>query len=190
MINKLSKNIVNYLVLEGNVTVPQRKIYEYGVRQLIMYFCDFVGIVLIGIYEEMLIYTFLISILFIVLQRYAGSYHAPRRWMCYVVSMFLIIFSVKSFQFLQCENIRIGSLFGVSFVIVFLAPVENNKKKLDEKEKRTYKIKCLYICFVYIFGGVLLKLLSISNIYQMLLIVFVDIMALQICGVIALAIKD
>ncbi len=74
---KLSKKIVDRLIIMGYVVEEQRNIYEYGVRQLIMYFGDLVGILIIGMYENAVLETLAIAILFMLLQRYAGSYHAP-----------------------------------------------------------------------------------------------------------------
>lgn len=49
---KLAKRIVDRLIIKGYVVEKQRNIYEYGVRQMIMYFGDLVGILIIGMYEN------------------------------------------------------------------------------------------------------------------------------------------
>lgn len=183
---KLSKKIVDRLIIMGYVVEEQRNIYEYGVRQLIMYFGDLVGILIIGMYENAVLETLAIAILFMLLQRYAGSYHAPTRWLCYVESMVMIIASVKGYLILQDQEIDVGYLFILAGGIMVLSPVENKNKPLDEKEKKVYKRKCIQICVIYSIISVISKMISISVIFNMIVILFVDIVLLQITGKIAL----
>lgn len=179
---KLAKRIVDRLIIKGYVVEKQRNIYEYGVRQMIMYFGDLVGILIIGMYENAVWETLGIAVLFMLLQRYAGSYHAPVRWLCYVGSMVMIIASVEGYLTLQDQEINIWFLFILAGGIVFLSPVENKNKPLDEKEKKVYKRKCIQICVIYIIISVASKILSINEIFNMMIIIFIDVILLQIAG--------
>lgn len=179
---KLSKKIVDRLIIMGYVVGEQRNIYEYGVRQLIMYFGDLVGILIIGMYENAVLETLTIAILFMLLQRYAGSYHAPVRWLCYVGSMVLIIASVEGYLILQNQKINIWFLFILAGGVIFLSPVENKNKPLDEKEKKVYKRRCIQVCVIYIIIGVISRMLSIDRVFNLFMIIFIDIIFLQIAG--------
>ncbi|WP_337934794.1 accessory gene regulator B family protein [Jutongia sp.] len=179
---KLAKRIVDRLIIKGYVVEKQRNIYEYGVRQMIMYFGDLVGILIIGMYENAVWETLGIAVLFMLLQRYAGSYHAPVRWLCYVGSMVMIIASVEGYLTLLDQEINIWFLFILAGGIVFLSPVENKNKPLDEKGKKVYKRKCIQICVIYIIISVASKILSINEVINMIVIIFIDVILLQIAG--------
>lgn len=79
-----------------------------------------------------------------------------------------------------------GYLFILAGGIMVLSPVENKNKPLDEKEKKVYKRKCIQICVIYSIISVISKMISISVIFNMIVILFVDIVLLQITGKIAL----
>lgn len=179
---KLSKKIVDWLIWTENVREEKRNIYEYGVRQLIMYLCDLIGIVMIGIYENALMETLVIALLFMLLQRYAGSYHAPARWICYVGSMVLITVSVKGYLLLQNSKINILILTVLAGGIVLLSPVENRNKPLDKMEKTIYKGRCFWVCFLYVLISIAAQKIRINIVSDFVLITFLDIMILQSAG--------
>lgn len=179
---KLSKKIVDWLIRTENVREEKRNIYEYGVRQLIMYLCDLIGIVMIGIYENALMETLVIALLFMLLQRYAGSYHATARWICYVGSMVLITVSVKGYLLLQNSKINILILTVLAGGIVLLSPVENRNKPLDKMEKTIYKGRCFWVCFLYVLISVAAQKIRINIVSDFVLITFLDIMILQSIG--------
>ncbi len=63
-----------------------------------------------------------------------------------------------------------------------MSPVENKNKPLDEKEKKVYKRRCIQVCVIYIIIGVISRMLSIDRVFNLFMIIFIDIIFLQIAG--------
>ncbi len=76
------------------------------------------------------------------LRRYAGGYHADTQNRCYVISFIMVILSLVSIR--QITNIGLIGLLlqAISLcTILFLAPVENQNRVLDQSEKKKYGVK-------------------------------------------------
>lgn len=133
----MKKNIIINLLLDKNI-IPQNEveIYEFGIECIIFKAFNYFIYILIGFFLKMLIELFFLSVPFIMLRKSAGGFHAKTKTRCFFFSIFC---EVAALLLIRCG---ISVLFGIiilgvsDIVIVKLAPIDNEAKRmcLDEKE--------------------------------------------------------
>ena len=150
---------------------------------MLTYLLDILGILILGLIFDAIVTAFVISILFMILQRYAGSYHAPSRKICYIGSMIMIAGNLYTFQkvTLSLEQQLLVLIF-LLLIIIFLAPVECRNKRLDEKERKIYGKRAKIICVGYGILWWMFYLLKVSNYTKMIILVLFNVAFLQVIG--------
>ena len=142
-------------MFEGLSESEINEVVEYGIwRGKIIVISAFLVIALsaiMGILTKGIIFL----ICMCSLRRYAGGYHADTQSRCYVISFIVLILSLlwmKSVDNIGMNGITI-QLF-MLLILVFLAPVENKNRILDEAEKKKYGKKtrttAIFLSLVYI----------------------------------------
>lgn len=188
--NKCTEKIVDYLVQNGTVKDSERSIYEIGIRQLITYLLDIVGILFLGILFDLMWEAIVLSVLFMLIQRYAGSYHAPSRILCYVESLLVVLINLYLYRIVTIPGyIQACTVLFLFCIISLLAPVESGNKRLDADEKKIYKERARKICFGYGVLWCILFLLGGKDLSKIVLFVSVDVSIFQILGEVNLKFK-
>lgn len=143
------ESIMELLITEECISDDEKEIIEYGIRQLITIPLSIAAILvigsLLGVFWQSVIFLFT----FIPLRMYAGGYHADSQFRCFVISAIIVIISFCSLKYIVWSVL--GSLIlGLSsfIIIIFLAPVENDNKKLDELERLVYGIRTKVILVI------------------------------------------
>jgi Membrane protein putatively involved in post-translational modification of the autoinducing quorum-sensing peptide len=131
------------------------QIVAYGIeRGKVILITTFITIMIgyiFGIFYQGVIFWCCLSIL----RRYAGGYHADTQNRCYAISFSVIILSLLSIKQIGHIGIK-GLVFQMIslFIIVLLAPVENQNRVLDESEKKKYGFKTKFVAvtlsFIYV----------------------------------------
>lgn len=170
---KIIDNFANFLVKNNVIEEERKEIYTYGLNQLIVYFYNFITIVVIGLLFKMLWQAMAFTLFYMIIRPYAGGYHARTPKMCYILSLLVIIivlFSIKVIPF----NIIINLIMYIfsSVIILKLSPVEDENKPLDSLEMDVFRKKTIKAY----------TLLSILG----LLFWFLKLMELLLCVVLAL----
>jgi len=117
----------------------RKEIISYGLeRGKVISISIIVTLVIGGVFN-----AFFQSIIFLVsfcsLRRYAGGYHADSQKRCYVISFFIVVISILLIKLIKSGNLLCIIIQTINyFVIVFMAPVENNIRKLEEAERKKY----------------------------------------------------
>lgn len=147
MFNGISKSAANHLVRLGIVKDNNIDICSYGIYILLNTVLNFFTTILIGAIFNMVIESIVLLIAYIFLRSYGGGYHADSPFICYVISVAIIICSLSCVKFL--DNTRyfyyLLLILGVGIVFI-LAPVENINKPLDRCECKTYrKMSCIVL---------------------------------------------
>lgn len=148
MIQRLSKNIVNWQIKKNILTNEQRILYQYGYEILINQIVNILIAILIAdmMHAPLTVFVFLVS--YIPLRSYCGGSHARTHGGCTFVSALLILIvcfcekavnPAKAFVFSPIS-------FAISGIVVFLlAPVADKNKPLDEAETIRYRKRSRYI---------------------------------------------
>lgn len=138
-----------YLANAGIVENEDMAFYSYGFRMAISIIINFISAFAIGYAFSMIPETLLFMLVYLPLRSFAGGYHAGSQRNCYILGIALIIVVLLGIRFIPWTNLICVFLVLISSVIViFLAPVEDRNKPLDETEIKTYSIKAKAILFV------------------------------------------
>ncbi|MCM1221271.1 MAG: accessory gene regulator B family protein [Lachnospiraceae bacterium] len=158
MISKISTLISNQLVKHKIISEDAQDVYKYGVEIIVSSFIGFVIVTLVGIIFKALLQAMIFYVIFVALRSMTGGYHASTYLKCNTVfsliSLFTIFFSKASSEIqLSVEMITLFFLPAVA-IFLWLAPVENSNKPIEEKKRIYWKLTAVII-------SVLLYILSI-----------------------------
>ncbi|MBW4844769.1 MAG: accessory gene regulator B family protein [Lachnospiraceae bacterium] len=145
--NKLTEKMVLYQIIKDE----DKDLYSYGIWQGIILLSNFVTVIVISCLFQMLWQGIVFTIAYGVVRSYAGGYHARSQSRCYLFSIILISAVLSFIKFIQWSNISIAiSVTLSSIIILALAPMEDENKRLDEKEYYIFKKRTYYILLVLI----------------------------------------
>ncbi len=182
MIEKIAERITQFIHRNADINSEELDVYKYGVEItvssvfniLLILLCSFV------ISDILAGFTFLIS--FIFLRSFTGGYHAKTYFMCngLFVLTFLVVYGTSTL--INMFNLPFGVLESVALLnvipIILFAPVENKRKKLDERNKKNCKIKAI-ITFV-ILSVAALALYFFDNKYGAFVIITISAVSVMI----------
>lgn len=157
MIQRLSKNIVNWQISKNIINNEQSAIYSYAYEILMNQAINIFISILIAFVLKAYMPVFVFFVSYLPLRAYCGGHHAKTNGGCAIVSAILIV--------IVCclEKVVIGELafflppicFIISGVSIFAyAPVSNVNKPLDELETRHYRKKSIIIWLIQVIIGV------------------------------------
>ncbi|QOX63365.1 accessory regulator AgrB [Anoxybacterium hadale] len=146
MITNVSEKIVNSLINNGTVPQDDKDLYEFGIRQGIMFLLNILTTVVIGLAVGMFWQSVVFLTVYYPIRSYAGGYHTNSPLSCYLLSIPLTLFVLFSMKLLPWNRYSVLIVLALAFTIVFsLAPVEDSNKRLDQLEKKVYKRKARII---------------------------------------------
>ena len=153
MINKISTLISNQFI-KHKIISEDTKDMEITISSLI----GLIIVALVGIIFKALLQAMIFYVIFIVLRSTTGGFHATTYLKCNIifsfVSFFTILFSKAATEIqLTIEMISLFFLPAVA-IILWLAPVENSNKPIEEKKR-------IYWKFTAVIVSILLYILSI-----------------------------
>lgn len=142
MVTDLSEKISDQLVTDGIITNDSKSLYSYGLfiaisNIIYCLFCALCGFILKCFFPGILFY-----ITCFIIRSFAGGYHAPTEKKCMIISFISIALSLVFIKLLinNCSSIIISFIFFISVGLIFLiAPIDNNEKKINSKEKTIFR---------------------------------------------------
>ena len=154
---KLTKKIsifaTDTLVNSGKVDNELRDAYIYSFDYILDFISYVASILIIG----GLLHNFVNSIIFLLtlipLRAFAGGLHASTETKCEVLSylVFFVVIPLSSLIPYKVVYILPVQII-TSLIIIIFSPVDNPKKRFDDKTKLILKKKCIiYICISTIF---------------------------------------
>lgn len=184
MFIRLSKKITNKLENHGIVSKSDKALYEYGLRQMFTTVLNILTMLLIGFSMKMVIPAILYTLAYIPIRIYAGGYHAstPQRcWAFSAVMLFIVLCIVKYtpekyFWYLTALSLIAG------IVIIFLSPVEDQNKPLDETEHHVYHVRTVVVVLTEMFAVVILYVLQIRSIVTVFEMVWCSLAIMLMLG--------
>ena len=174
----MQKKVVDWLCnlqsRRGILKKEERSWYEYAYRLLLSRILIYSIIIALGIITGNWLEMFSFLLPFVFLRQYVGGIHLKKSISCICVSSFLV--------FICGEYLAIDSMMGVSFritwfasivIILLLAPVDTESKRLDKVERKIYGKRArislaielmLIICFRIIGNLVIVKGIAVAHI--------------------------
>ncbi len=156
MINNLSIKIITLLEERGQLSGEDKEVVAFGLFFLIFNTYCFVISVIIGLVSKIVIEAIVFYIAFLIIKKYAGGYHAPKEWLCVLLSSIGIIVSIvnikicllNQFVWITC----VPFAFISALLICALSPLESENKPLDQNEVKMYRkwsiIRTVVICII------------------------------------------
>lgn len=140
MFEKASVKFTDILADKGVIQSSAKEVCAYGLRQIFSSMINAFTTLLIGIVMGMIIEAVIFTIAYITIRIYAGGYHAKTPFRCYLLSIAILAAVMICMKHLTLNNIVYYLLMIMSSAtILYLSPVEDKNKPLDEKEIRVYK---------------------------------------------------
>lgn len=175
MFQKISVRLTDMLQDNGIIQSENRKICEYGIRQLFIILLNIISDVFIGILFGMMSESIIFLIAYMSLRRFAGGFHSRSPVMCYVYSMIIIAGNLWIVKIWLSDKIIISILLLLligSILIFLLSPVEDMNKPLDMLEYKVYHKKCFFILIVEI---IFYAVVSIVNLRKAAVVISVAV---------------
>lgn len=160
----LTTKFVNILINNNIIKKEDAEIYSYGFKEMIFIIINVITTLFIGLIFNKVFEVILFMITYIPIRVYAGGYHARTKLRCYIFSVLMLIsvcYILKLYLLKSYLLIVILSIISSS-MILYLAPVEDKNKPLDEIEikvytKRTIRnliILLIALCITLIFNKI------------------------------------
>lgn len=157
MIEKAAIRLLSYL--EDNKAIdPQiREAYYYGIQVMLVNLLSVSTALIIGLLLGAFWETAFFLLLFIPIRRFTGGLHAKTYLVCSLTTNSIVILTVLWYRYIPltmgvCAAIVIMS----GLVIGVFAPVENQNKALDQRQKTRCKIVSMIFWLVESLTGLML----------------------------------
>ena len=138
--NTIACKLTGKLVQMRIIKEEDWDIYLYGIRQGIVLLYNTVVVLAVSLLFQMVLQSLVFTVAYGLLRTTAGGYHARTQRNCNILSVILIITVLSILKWVPWSTSACIALSVLSGIIVFcLAPVEDENKPLDAKEKTVYK---------------------------------------------------
>lgn len=137
----LAIKFVNILINNNIIKKEDAEIYSYGFKEMIFITLNVLTTIFIGLIFNKMFEVILFMVTYIPIRVYAGGYHARTKLRCYIFSVLMLISVCYILKlYLLKSYLSIGILAIISSgIILYLAPIEDKNKTLDEIEIKVYK---------------------------------------------------
>lgn len=183
MFAKTAKQLAVHLEENQIIKSDDRELYVYGLNQglsILLNIGTTLGIgLLFGTVSQLVVFM----VAYIPLRSYAGGYHARTPLRCYVISIIMLIVVSMCLKCIELNHRYYWALVVVSFFfIIFLSPIADKNKPLDEIEVRVYRKRAIFILLVEVVLSVLFATLHISHLLSVMLLVFITMSSMLVIG--------
>lgn len=136
----LTSKFVNRLINNNIIKKEDAEIYSYGFKEMIFIILNLITTLFIGALFNKVFEIILFMIMYIAIRVYSGGYHARTKLKCYMFSILMLtsVCYILKINLLQSNFLVVILAIISSILILFLAPVEDENKPLDEIEIKIY----------------------------------------------------
>lgn len=183
MFAKTAKQLVVHLEENQIIKSDDRELYVYGFNQGLTILLNLVTTLGIGLLFDSTVQLVVFMVAYIPLRSYAGGYHARTPLKCYMISIIMLIAVSICLRCIVLNHWWYWILVVLSIIlIVFLSPVEDKNKPLDEIEATVYRKRAIIITMVEAVLSILFGILHISNLLSAMSFVFIIMSAMLVVG--------
>ena len=160
----LAIKFVNRLISSSIIKKEDAEIYIYGFKEIVFVALNLITTIFIGLIFNKIFEVILFMITYIPIRVYAGGYHARTKLRCYIFSVLMLISVcyILKLYLLKSYLLIVTLAIISSSIILYLAPVEDKNKPLDEIEievytKRTIRnliVVLIVLCITLIFNKI------------------------------------
>ncbi|WP_317368913.1 accessory gene regulator B family protein [uncultured Tyzzerella sp.] len=160
----LTKRLINNLINNNIIKKEDEEIYSYGFNQIVFVALNLITTLVIGVVFNKTFESILFMFTYIPIRVYAGGYHARTKLGCYIFSVLMLISVCYILKLNLLQNSLLIIILSIvsSGIILYLAPIEDKNKLLDEIEIKVYKkrtirnltIVLIVLCITLIFNKI------------------------------------
>jgi accessory gene regulator B len=151
--------IADYLCNNETIKEDEKDIYIYGYEIMLSNVVNFLIILSLSLFLNQLIDGFLFYITFIITRQYCGGYHANTYLKCNLIFGFLCLLTLffSNILYPYISFISLMILFFIYIGCIFeYAPIDNEYKRLSEKDKKKYRKISIWISVLWLVVDILL----------------------------------
>ncbi len=186
MILKVVDFILDRQLENGMISGEDTSVYRYGYTLVLEVMINIIIAIMIGLISGELVSVLLFMVMFIPLRSYCGGYHASKTWICIILSNIAVagvVLVVKKFQFaVDYIPLLTAEVIGTA-VILLLAPIQSEAKKLSDNEKQVYKKYVRFILIIELVFALIFFLIFKLNKYGLIIIMVHIIQAVSLLAV-------
>ena len=183
MFAKTADTITKKLQENNSISSEQYEICRFGFQQGLTILLNAVTVIVIGAVMKELWQAILFMALYAPLRSNAGGYHARTATRCYVYSILLMIAVLLAMKYMAAPRFICVIIIIISCVVIlYLAPVEDINKPLDNIEKIVFRKRTYVIAFFEIALYLVTQLIGASRITKCITLVFLAMSGILIAG--------
>lgn len=146
MIQELSSKVAKWLEQEGAISGKDNKLFSYAVYSFLFGLLPIFIVMILGLAFGMLQEGLLMITPFMLIRKFSGGYHLDSPKLCVILSITLLALAMGLIRLIiQGEHTALlTGLVSLSVIcICVFSPIDNNSRKLTEKEQQLFrKIAC------------------------------------------------
>ncbi len=185
MMKQLSEKLTQFVIDSGAISKESYAVYQYGFQiGLEMLTCLAVcsGI---AVYLHMIPEFIALTVFFMLLRSFAGGVHLNSFWKCFICSV-MVQTSILVFNDLFAFSLRNawGIIIVSSVLILWISPVQNINRELDNDEKAYGKkmvVKIVIVLFAFA-GGC--SLIHINGMVSLMAFTVLTVLVSQYVGIV------
>lgn len=153
----ISERLLGGMIREGIISAEDREIYLFGIKEIFSQVFTYLVMLAIGAAFGMVTEIIVFVVIYMSLRVYAGGYHAPTQFRCYILSFGMVIAALMLVRWMYVpEAAAVAGIILMGGIIYFMAPSEHRNKPLSQSEKGIYKKKAgkrVIICILLSLGA-------------------------------------
>ena len=136
----MTEKIINKFIKKGLILKEEKEIYICGLEQTLAYILNIISMLIIASFFNLILEGILFTITYTCIRIYAGGYHTRTQLRYYIFSILILITVFFIINLKLIANSIIIAILSIisSGIILYLAPVEDENKLLDEIEIKVY----------------------------------------------------
>lgn len=165
MLKKLSLNISKWFEKNEIIEKEKTTVVMWGIYNILNTLFNVVLFLIIGTVFSMLLETIVFTLGYIPLRSFAGGYHAKTPFRCCILSNIILVVALMMIRLGEkCSIILLVTASVCIGILLFLMPVPDIHKPLDNNDKRKYRFIGTVILLIEIMISVIFVLVGKLNI--------------------------
>ena len=157
--NKYYKKLLSFLIKNQSISREDRELYEYAIKVVVHAFINILSTIIIGLFLGMLKESICLFFTYFILRKFSGGLHLNKYIYFLLNSLVLMILTLLTIKHLEQNTYNVIFMVSITFSTIFIfffSPLDNENKKLTDKEKLVYRIVSVILSIVFYIVSVML----------------------------------
>ena len=145
MTDRIIELLIKYQIIDSK----EEEIYRFGLEALFLKAVHYISYLLIAVFCQEVPRFILFFVAFLLVRKNAGGYHAETKLGCYVTSCGTVLGVLLLMKYIDLQGavLIVGMLLLMisDGIILWLAPLGNKNRELDEDERRYFRKRSIRI---------------------------------------------